>query len=147
MRRARSSFLFALLATATVSACKLGDDLAGPDVVTGEGLVYNLIDVNAKPTPAVLVQGPPKVEVIRGALTLSADSTWIVSLIFRLTGPGSTQVETSTTRGSYTRTNTALTLRLASTSATQYAGTWSSTDVLLTDMASTTSDRLGFRIR
>jgi hypothetical protein len=147
MRRTRIPFLLVLLAISGPSACKLDKDLAGPDLVTGDGLVYNLVDVNAKPTPAVLAPGPPKVEILRGALTLSADSTWIVSLIFRLTGPGSTQVETSTTRGSYTRANTALTLKLASTSATQYSGTWSSTDVQLTDMASTTLDRLGFRIR
>lgn len=147
MPRTRDSIVAAIAVAGLLSSCRLGDKLAGPDVETGQGLVYDLTEVNTKPTPAVLAQGPPKVEVLRGALTLATDSTWIVSLIFRLSGPGSVQTETSTVRGNYTRVNTALTLKLATTGATHYSGTWSSTNVLLTDMNSTSSDRFAFRIR
>lgn len=140
--------MFAFLACTSAfvaGGCSLEQNLTGPEPETGPGLVYGLSEVNASAIPVVLSPGPPKVEVLRGALTLSPDSTWIVSLIFRLTGPGSTSVESATNRGKYSRQNVEITLTLAGSTTTQYRGSWSSSEVQLIDMASTAAERFRFR--
>src|SRR5512139_234260 len=80
---------------------------------TGTGQVYTLITVNDMNLAAVIHQAQSRVEVRKGALTLAADSTWIISYVVHTSAAGSEQTNLATLKGTYTVASAALTLSLA----------------------------------
>lgn len=136
--------LVALTVVAVVAACGPSDKLLGPEPLTGEGLVYRLSDVNSTVVPMTLSSGPPKVEALRGALTLSSDSSWIVSLVFRISDNGQSVSSMTTTRGKYTRSNSAIVLSLQSDTTTVFTGDWTDASVRLLDRTVTDGHRFRF---
>lgn len=127
-----------------VAACSAGELEGVLEPETGEGTVYTLASVNGKGLPAVVVQGSTSLEVQKGALTLAADSSWILSYRVRATGGGSSQTTVNTLRGVYSRSATDLTLRNRELTRTQFTGTWSTTQVALVDASVADGDRLVF---
>ena len=123
--------LAAMAAVALSLACSGGDDFPSPsEPVTGSGLVYTLTAVEDKALPVTLVIDQGAFTVVSGKLTLSADSTWIVSNAITATGSAGSATSVTTLRGSYTRTGTALTLNQQS--GTAFTGTYSDNAVSLT---------------
>ncbi|MGQ0766407.1 MAG: hypothetical protein ACT4OZ_12160 [Gemmatimonadota bacterium] len=137
--------LVAMTVGGLVGACLPESDLLGPNPEIGEGLVYNLILFNSRNLPFVVTEGPPRLELQRGALTLSTDSTWIVSQVYRVTDAGQNLTQTITRRGNYTRAGAALRLQMFGDTTTQYVGTWSAEAVVLNDRAAAQGDQLDFR--
>jgi hypothetical protein len=104
-----------------------------------------LVSVNGKNVPAQVVQGQTVLEVTKGALTLATDSTYIVSYILRASGGGTDQISTQTTRGTYTVGGTTISMRLQADTAARYRGTYSASDVSITDIGVVNGDQLAFR--
>jgi hypothetical protein len=139
----QSPIAFAVLLV--VGACMGGKDIFGSEPETGEGLVYPLVAHNTRNVPIVLTSGPPRIELLRGALTLSTDSTWILSQVFKVTQQGEGLSQTVTARGVYTRTDAVIALRLEGDTVTQYNGSWTPNVVQLTGRASEQGTVLGFQ--
>ena len=136
--------LLGLACACTLAACA-GKGLKAilePD--TGPGAVYALLTFNGKPTPVEIVSNSTKLEIKKGALTLGTDSTWILSYVVRQSTTGGEQNSVVTTRGLFSLTGTAIRLRLLSDSLTRLSGTYSPTDVTLTDLTAVNGDRLAF---
>lgn len=127
----RSLATLAPLAAIALSLACSDDDFPSPtEPVTGSGLVYTLAAVEEKALPVTLVIGQGAFTVVQGKLTLSPDSTWIVSNAVTASGNAGSATSVTTLRGSYTRTGTALTLNQQS--GTAFTGTYSESAVSLT---------------
>jgi hypothetical protein len=124
--------LLALAVAVLPSACSDEDFPSSTEPVTGSGLVYTLASVEEKALPATIIsQGT--FTVVRGKLTLSPDSTWILSNAVTADGNAGAATSVTTLRGSYTRTGTALTL--SQQTGTAFTGTYSETAVSLTTVS------------
>lgn len=129
-RRRSLAALAPLAAVALSLACGKNDFPSPTEPVSGNGLVYTLATVEDKALPVTLVIDQSTFTVVRGKLTLSPDSTWIVSNAITASGNAGSATSVTTLRGSYTRTGTALTLNQQS--GTAFTGTWSESAVSLT---------------
>ncbi|MBC7898250.1 MAG: hypothetical protein H7066_22710 [Cytophagaceae bacterium] len=130
-----------------LSACKLDDLESALEPETGTGQVYSLTTVNDKTVPATLTQGNVTFEIQKGALTLAADSTFILSVVIRQAASGTSQRTVSTQRGKYrqpAQPTTAILLSSSTDTLTIFSGTYSSTAVDLADLTVPLGDRLRF---
>lgn len=137
------SMLVPLLA----SACKVGDLEAALEPETGTGQVYGLSAVNDRTVPATVTQGNVTFEIQKGALTLATDSTFILSVVIRQAGGGTSQRTVSTQRGRYrqpAQPTTAILLSSSTDTLTIFSGTYSPTAVDLADLTVPQGDRLRF---
>lgn len=137
-----------LLRTGTLAATCLIGAACGLDTlnsvlepVTGTGQVYTLVSVNGKAIPAVVVEGQSQLEVRKGALTLQADSVWILSYVLRASGAGSDQSNVQSFSGSYSVADTAIQLIQSGDSVAVFTGTYSTTDVSLLNVSVQNGDR------
>ncbi len=136
------SFLTVLL----LAGCALdGLTSSDPDPETGPGVVYALVRFNGYNVPAQVPQGQTVVEVTKGALTLASDSTWIMSVVLKVSGGGQSQVNIATQRGRYRVTGTTLEMGLQADTTTRLRGTYSTTDVSVQDISVPNGDQLAFR--
>lgn len=133
---------FATLLAACGESLKL---ILEPEVGTGQ--LYDLTTFNGQTLPATIIQEQTKLEIKKGALTLATDSTWILSYVVKQSNAVGVLNSIETGRGVFTRQNTTLSLRFVGDTAVKYRGTYSPTDVALTDVSSATADRLAFRVR
>ncbi len=127
-----------------VAACHLSDPVSTSEPITGPGTVYALASANDITIPATFTDEGTQVEIRKGALTLADDSTFIFSLALRVSTNGSLPTNnTSTLRGTYSRTGTAMTL--LQMGDTLFAGTYSPTSIsLLRQAAQVAGDRFSF---
>ena len=130
-----------------VSACKLNelDSVLEPE--TGAGQVYSLATYNDKVIPATLTQASIVYEIQKGALTLAPDSTWLISLVIRQQGQGTTQRTVATQHGKYrqpAQPTTTILLASLTDSTTIFSGTYTSTAVNLSDVSVVNGDRMRF---
>lgn len=103
MRKLLAAVLL-LLASVAVTACS---DSTGPESAEG---TYTLATVNGSSLPAVVFQvGSDKLEVVAGTLTLSSNSSFTGSLTIRETFQGTTNTETESGTGTYTRSGNTIT--------------------------------------
>jgi hypothetical protein len=133
-----------LIVAATLAACSVGELGQVLEPERGTGLVYELASVNGRALPAVVTEGNSSLEIRKGALTLAADSAWILSYVVRVTSGGAQQTTLNTLRGVYSLAVSALTLKAPDSVATQFTGTFSANSVALTDVTVTNGDLLVF---
>ena len=130
-------------ALGAVAACGSTTEIPSTtEPVTGPGTVYALASVNGIALPVVFTTDTTQIEVRKGALTLSPDSTWILSLATRTTRAGGTNNGTSTYRGPYTRDGSTLQLKL--NGAVAYSGSYSPNNVAVSAGGSAASERYVF---
>ncbi|MGQ0649610.1 MAG: hypothetical protein ACT4P7_18815 [Gemmatimonadaceae bacterium] len=135
----------AYAASVAVAACALDNMTSALEPETGTGQVYTLVTFNGKNVPAVVLQNQSTLEIQKGALTLSADSSWTLSYVVRLSTGGGDQNSVQTSRGVYSLIGTALKLTFRGDTATRFTGTYSPTDVVLKDASVANGDVLAFR--
>ena len=133
LARRAAAALLALAVAALPSACSDEDFPSSTEPVTGSGLVYTLASVEEKALPATIIISQGTFTVVRGKLTLSPDSTWILSNAVTADGNAGAATSVTTLRGSYTRTGTTLTL--SQQTGTAFTGTYSETAVSLTTVS------------
>lgn len=134
-----------IAALVVATACGVGNITAVLEPETGTGDIYRLISFNNKTVPAVVVEGQTTVEIKSGALTLAADSTWIVSFVVRQSAGGSESNNLQTSRGNYSVTNGTLNLRYTGETLTRLSGAYSATEILLRDVTVVSGDQMLFR--
>ena len=126
------SDLAALAAVLFPLACGGSTLPSATEPLSGSGLVYSLASVENKALPATVALTPDvNVLVERGKLTLSPDSTWIMSHVVSTSPTGGSGTSVVTLRGSYRRAGTAISLSQQSVEA--FVGTFSETAVSLTN--------------
>ncbi|MCC6316864.1 MAG: hypothetical protein IT361_04155 [Gemmatimonadaceae bacterium] len=135
-----------LLVVFGLAACKLDDLSSSLEPEVGTGQVYTLVTVNERAIPLTLTENGISFEIQRGALTLAADSSWILSFVVRQAGAGASQRTVSTQRGRYThpQVNTVRLTPSPTDTVARFLGTYSPTAVVLTDQSVPNGDRLGF---
>lgn len=136
-----------MLVPVFISACKVGDLESALEPETGSGQVYNLAAVNDKAVPVTLTQGNVTFDIQKGALTLAPDSTFILSVVIRQGGSGTSQRTVSTQRGRYrqpAQPTTTILLSLSADTVSIFSGTYSATAVDLSDLSVPQGDRLRF---
>ena len=91
--------------------------------MTGVGTVYALASANDVNLPASFIVDGTTTEVLKGALTLAADSSYIFSIALRTSvNGGQLNKSVSTLRGAFRRNGAALALVLQSD--TSFVGTY-----------------------
>lgn len=96
-----------LLATILTACGGDSDGPTGPD--TSHVGTYTLSTLNGTNLPFVLVQvGNDKLEITQGSMTLNADNTFSDRATLRETVGGAVSTEQSTSTGTYSRNNNAL---------------------------------------
>lgn len=131
-----------ILLVLALGAC-VGDGITvslEPEVGVGE--IYDLSAYNGRPIPVTLTSGSTRLEIRKGALTLAADSTWILSYVTRVTTNTGEANEKPAVGGVYRRAGAALTLRYTGDTSTRFSGTYSAQSVVLTDMNAVARDQL-----
>lgn len=129
-----------------LAGCALdGISSTDPEPEIGPGTVYGLIRVNGLNVPAQVQQGQSVVEVTKGALTLAADSTWILSVVLRASGGSQSQISIGTQRGRYRVSGLGLTMSVQSDTTIRYRGSYGANDISLTDISVPNGDQMAFR--
>ena len=128
-----------------VAGCSLDKLNPNLEPETGTGNIYTLVGINASTVPVVIVQGQTTLEVKKGALTLAADSTWILSYVVRQTNGGGESHSIQTSRGNYGLRGAVITMRLATDTVTRFSGAYSLTDVSVRDISQPSGDLLIFK--
>ena len=142
-----AGYVRSMLLPIVVSACKLDDLESSFEPETGTGQVYTLAAINDQNVPVTLSQNNVVFEVQKGALTLAADSSWIISFVIRQSGSGSSQRTVTTQRGKFrqpAQPTTQILLSPNTDSTVFFSGTYTPTAVLLQDMLVPQGDRFRF---
>lgn len=126
-------------ALALLMGCNNSDLPSATEPQTGAGLVYTLVSVENKAVPAtVSIGADASAAVLSGKLTLSPDSTWIVSHVIAASTTVGAARSLVTLRGTYNRAGSALTLKQQAAGTTAFTGTYSDNAVQLAAVAAST---------
>lgn len=119
MRKIAGALLLVLAA-----ACNGGDDGISPGGTLAGN--YVLQTANAKSVPTVAIDdGSGTFEVLRGRVVLRNDNTFVDTLIYRFTEPGSTAPTTTDVRaGTYVQSGDNVTLTFPTGGSDRYSITW-----------------------
>lgn len=103
--------LLLLCAAIVVVGCDSSKNSVDPTSRGVQG-VYNLLSINAVPTPILLGQNDTaKVELTQSIMTLNADLSYAEIYTLRLTVPSGIQLQLDTLRGSFTQSGVTLTFQ------------------------------------
>lgn len=133
--RARLVAAPALLCLTVLAACTRADLPSTTEPVTGPGFVYTLVSVDSRSLPATVTVESNQYRVVSGKLTLSPDSSFILSNA--ITGPnpaGGISTGVTTVRGTYSRTDGEIVLVQGSSEA--FRGSYADNLVILSSSSS-----------
>jgi hypothetical protein len=120
-------FLFAALVAV---AC--GGDSTSPTATLSAG-TYTLKSIAGRPLPVVLGQGSPSLAIVADSLTIANDEAWSEVTAVQVTQNGQTMTNVTDDNGTWVRSGNTLTLTSVHTNTVVYSGSFSATELDLSD--------------